>query len=107
MTELSDHARSVGMVLVTVGVVIIIIVFYFALSAYMSLGSEPHFKLVFGGAMGYLQQEGFFTNSTLGALGGYAGLIIVILIMAVFLSIALAAGSIILGRGVELLRGCK
>jgi hypothetical protein len=44
------------------------------------------------------------SSSSLGALGTYADVIIVLLIMAVFLGIALAAASVIIGKGVDLIK---
>ncbi|WP_148217165.1 hypothetical protein [Acidilobus saccharovorans] len=104
-TEGSQN-KGLGLGLVGVGLALMLTVFYFAVAAYLSVQNVEKFKSTFGGALSYLQTSAS-ANSTLGALGAYADLIIVILIMVVFLSIALAAGSIILGKGVELLRGSK
>ena len=56
----------------------------------------------FGGALGYLSS--LTSPSGIGQLGVYANVIIVLLIMAVFLGIALAAASVIMSKGVELLK---
>lgn len=96
--------RGLGLALVGVGLALIVIVFYLALEAYLSVQNVEKFKSTFGGALSYLQAS-VSTSSNFGALGTYADLIIILLIMVVFLSIALAAGSILLGKGVELLRG--
>ncbi len=98
----SPHSYITGLVLVGIGLALLIVVFYEALTTFFATQSPSAFQGRFGGAMGYLNS--LTSSSGLGQLGLYADVIIVLLIMAVFLGIALAAASVIIGKGVDLLR---
>ncbi|MGC9071890.1 MAG: hypothetical protein ACP5HK_04260 [Acidilobus sp.] len=97
-----SHPQITGIVLVVIGLVLLVLVFYEALTVFFAVGSQAAFEKHFGGALGYLSS--LTSSSGIGQLGVYANVIIVLLIMAVFLGIALAAASVILAKGVELLR---
>ena len=101
-TSKSLHSYVTGLVLVGVGLALLILVFYEALTTFFATQSPSAFQGKFGGALGYLNS--LTTSSGLGQLGVYADVIIVLLIMAVFLGIALAAASVIIGKGIDLLR---
>ncbi len=94
----------VGLALIIIGAALLLITFYLAISSFEAVRSVSSFNSYFGGALQYLRS---YVNSTnaFGALGSYANLIIVLLIMAVFLGIALAAGSVALSKGVEAIKG--
>lgn len=98
----SPHSYITGLVLVGIGLALLIVVFYEALTTFFATQSPSAFQGRFGGAMGYLNS--LTSSSGLGQLGLYADVIIVLLIMAVFLGIALAAASVIIGKGVDLLK---
>jgi hypothetical protein len=99
----SSRAYWIGLALVVIGLLLLVYVFYEAIEAFLATGSQVQFERHFGGALGYLNSM-TSSSSSLGALGTYADVIIVLLIMAVFLGIALAAASVIIGKGVDLLR---
>ncbi len=96
------HHLSVGLALIVIGLLMLGYTFYEAILAYRSVGSTASFEKTFGGALSYLNSSST-SNGALGGLTPYMNMIIVLLIMAVFLGIALAAGSTILAKGVQLL----
>lgn len=94
---------ATGIALVVIGLLMLGFTFYLAVRAFLATGSEPEFAKVFGGALSYISSQ-MASNGGSGWLGVYANVIIVLLIMAIFLGIALAVGSVVLGKGVELLK---
>lgn len=94
---------ATGIALVIIGLAMLGFAFYLAVKAFLATGSKTGFAEVFGGALTYISSQ-MPPNSSSGWLGVYANVIVVLLIMAIFLGIALAAGSVVLGKGVELLK---
>jgi len=79
---------GVGLALIAVGLAMLLIVFYTAYQAALT------FKLEFKGG-----------GSLAEAISENSRVLIELLVRVAFLAVALAAGSIVLGKGVEMVRG--
>ena len=81
--------RTLGIILVGLGVVMLLAVFAAAFNSYNSYKTQVDFE-------GNLQQ----------ALVTSAGVLLELLVKIAFLGVALAAGAVVLGKGISLLKGC-
>ncbi len=87
----SRETRYTGFFLVGVGVFMLGMVFYFGITAFR----------------GYTVEVPSGAASIVEALTASAGVLIDLLVKVAFLGIALVAGSTMLSRGVDMLRGCR
>jgi len=82
--------RRLGLIMAVLGIILILIVFVAAFSAYRS------YKVAVDFQGGDLQL----------ALAASAGILLDLLVRIAFLGVALAAGAVMLGKAVTLLKGC-
>jgi len=82
--------RTLGLIMAVIGIILILVVFVTAFNAYRAYKAEVDFQ------QGDLQQ----------ALAASAGVLLDLLIRIAFLGVALAAGAVLLGKAVNLLKGC-
>ncbi len=89
-SEREKKAFYIGLALIIIGVILVLIVFYEGYSAYNTYELEADIN----------------TNETATILNISAEALINLLIKIAFLGIALAAGSILLSKGVQLVKQC-
>jgi len=80
---------TIAIFLILVGLVMLLVVFYAGYNSFKTFAVEVE-------AQGDVVQ----------ALAENSGILVELLVKVAFLAVALAAGSVVLGRGVDLLKGC-